>query len=190
MTPLGVATALWVIWALSWLVAAIWSSRPHSRAGLISQLPYRLITTAGFVLLFGFGRPDRHFVSLPQWVGWILTVLTAVGFGLAWWARLHLGKLWSAFVTRKDEHRVIETGPYGIVRHPIYTGIILAVVTIAILKGNLYALNGAFLIVLGFLDQSASRRTFPHPGTRSRNLRRLSPPRPNADSFLPPLIAS
>ena len=79
-----------------------------------------------------------------------MTALTAVGFGLAWWARLHLGKLWSAFVTRKDEHRVIETGPYGIVRHPIYTGIILAVVTIAILKGNLYALNGAFLIVLGF----------------------------------------
>ena len=125
MTPLGVATALWVIWALSWLVAAIWSSRPHSRAGLISQLPYRLITTAGFVLLFGFGRTDRHFVSLPQWVGWILTILTAVGFGLAWWARLHLGKLWSAFVTRKDEHRVIETGPYGIVRHPGYAGLIL-----------------------------------------------------------------
>ena len=150
MTPLGVATALWVIWALSWLVAAIWSSRPHSRAGLISQLPYRLITTAGFVLLFGFGRTDHHFVSLPQWVGWILTVLTAVGFGLAWWARLHLGKLWSAFVTRKDEHRVIETGPYGIVRHPIYTGVILAAVTIAILKGNLCALIGAFFIVVGF----------------------------------------
>ena len=190
MTPLGVATALWVIWALSWLVAAIWSSRPHSRAGLISQLPYRLITTAGFVLLFGFGRPDRHFVSLPQWVGWILTVLTAVGFGLAWWARLHLGKLWSAFVTRKDEHRVIETGPYGIVRHPIYTGIILAVVTIAILKGNLYALNRRISYCPRLLDQSASRRTFPQPGTRSRSLCRLSPPRPNADSFLPPLIAS
>ena len=91
MTPLGVATALWVIWALSWLLAATWSSRPHSRAGLISQLPYRLITTAGF--------------------------------------------------------RVIQTGPYGIVRHPIYTGIILAAVTIAILKASLYALIGAFLIV-------------------------------------------
>ena len=61
-----------------------------------------------------------------------------------------MGKLWSAFVTRKDEHRVIETGPYGIVRHPIYTGVILAAVTIAILKGNLYALVGAFLIVEGF----------------------------------------
>jgi protein-S-isoprenylcysteine O-methyltransferase Ste14 len=110
MTPLGVATALWVIWALSWLLAATWSSRPHSRAGLISQLPYRLITTAGFVFLFGFGRTDRYFVSVPQWAGWILTVLTAVGFGLAWWARLHLGRLWSAFVTRKDEHRVLQTG--------------------------------------------------------------------------------
>jgi hypothetical protein len=118
-------------------------------------------------------------------VGRIVTVLTAVGFGLAWWARLHLGKLWSAFVTRKDEHRVIETGPYGIVRHPIYTGIILAAVTIAILKANLYTCR-RISYCCRLLDQSASRRTFPQPGTRSRNLRRLSPPRPNADSFVPP----
>jgi protein-S-isoprenylcysteine O-methyltransferase Ste14 len=148
MTPLRVATALWVIWALSWLLAAIWASRPRSRAATISQLPYRLITTAGFVLLFGFGHTGYY--SLPQWAGWILTVLTGVGFGLAWWARLHLGKLWSAFVTRKEEHRVIETGPYRIVRHPIYTGIILAALAIAILKANLYALIGAFLVVVGF----------------------------------------
>src|SRR5207248_4180234 len=52
MTPFGVATALWVIWALSWLLAAVWSSRSHSSAGSIAQLPYRLITTAGFVLPF------------------------------------------------------------------------------------------------------------------------------------------
>ncbi|PYK74136.1 MAG: isoprenylcysteine carboxylmethyltransferase family protein [Verrucomicrobia bacterium] len=152
MTPFGVAIALWVIWALSWLLAAVWSSRAHSSAGRIAQLPYRLITTAGFVLLFGVnpGRASGHFFSLPQWTGWIMTALTAVGFAFAWWARLHLGKLWSAFVTRKDEHRIIDTGPYRIVRHPIYTGIILAAAAIAVLKGNLYAFTGAFLIVAGF----------------------------------------
>ena len=79
-----------------------------------------------------------------------MTALTAAGFAFAWWARLHLGKLWSAFVTRKDEHRIIDSGPYGIVRHPIYTGIILAAVAVAILKGNLYAFTGALLIVAGF----------------------------------------
>jgi protein-S-isoprenylcysteine O-methyltransferase Ste14 len=152
MTPLGVATVLWIIWALSWLLAAVWSSRSHSSAGRIAQLPYRLITTAGFILLFGVkpGRASGHFFSLPQWIGWIMMALTAVGFAFAWWARLHLGKLWSAFVTRKDEHRIIDSGPYGIVRHPIYTGIILAAVAVAILKGNLYAVTGALLIVAGF----------------------------------------
>jgi protein-S-isoprenylcysteine O-methyltransferase Ste14 len=152
MTPLGVATVLWVIWALSWLLAALWSSRSRSGAGKIAQLPYRLITTAGFVLLFGVrpGRASGFFFSLPQWAEWIMTALTAVGFAFAWWARLHLGKLWSAFVTRKDEHRIIDTGPYGIVRHPIYTGTILAAVAVAVLKGNVYAITGAFLIVAGF----------------------------------------
>jgi protein-S-isoprenylcysteine O-methyltransferase Ste14 len=152
MTPLAVATVLWVIWALSWLLAAMWSSRSHSSAGRIAQLPYRLIITAGYLLLFGVnpGRASGHFFVLPRWGGWIMTALAAIGFAFAWWARLHLGKLWSAFVTRKDDHRIIDTGPYGIVRHPIYTGIILATVAVAILKGNLYAFTGAFLTVAGF----------------------------------------
>jgi protein-S-isoprenylcysteine O-methyltransferase Ste14 len=150
MTPLGTATALWVIWALSWLLAAAWSSRSHSSAGRIAQLPYRLIITAGYVLLFGVNAGHEHFFVLPQWGGWIMTALTAAGFAFTWWARLHLGKLWSPFVTRKAEHRIIDAGPYRIVRHPIYTGIILATVAVAVLKGNVYAFTGAFLIVAGF----------------------------------------
>src|SRR5205823_2512433 len=92
-------------------------------------------------------RPFLFFASVDRMDQ---TALTAVGFAFAWWARLHLGKLWSAFVTRKDEHRIIDTGPYRIVRHPIYTGIILAAVAVAVLKGNFYAFTGAFLIVAGF----------------------------------------
>lgn len=154
MTPTGAATALFIAWAISWLVAAIWSSRTQSRASMAEQLPYRLLTIAGFFLLFGV-RPGRSvtylvFWSLPLPAAWIMTGLTAVGFAFSWWARLHLGKLWSAFVTRKDDHRIIDTGPYRIVRHPIYTGIILAAVSVAILKGNLYAIAGALLIIVGF----------------------------------------
>src|SRR5436305_6300535 len=102
MTPLRLATILWIIWALSWLVAALWSSRSRSRAGKIAQLPYRVIVTAGYVLLFGVNpaHASGYFFSLPEWAGWIMTGLTAVGLAFTWWARVHLGKLWSAFVTR------------------------------------------------------------------------------------------
>jgi protein-S-isoprenylcysteine O-methyltransferase Ste14 len=132
----------------------MWSSRTKSSATIAEQLPYRLLTLLGFFLLFGVrpGRSYTHLVfwTLPQWVAWSMIPLAAAGFAFTWWARLHLGKLWSGFVTTKDEHRIIDTGPYRIVRHPIYTGIILAVVAIAILRGNLYAIIGAFIIIAGF----------------------------------------
>jgi protein-S-isoprenylcysteine O-methyltransferase Ste14 len=154
ISPVSAANLLFVAWAVSWILAAVWSSRTQSRAGVAEQLPYRFITIAGFFLLFGVrpGRSDGYLVfwTLPDWASWIMTGLTGVGFAFAWWARLHLGKLWSAFVTRKTEHRIVDTGPYGIVRHPIYSGIILAAVAVAILKANLYAIIGALLIIIGF----------------------------------------
>ena len=154
MTPIGAAYALWIVWGISWFLAAIWSSRAQSRASVAEQLPYRLTTVAGFFLLFGVNPGHAHgylvLWNLPLPVAWTMTGLCAVGFVFCWWARFHLGKLWSAFVTRKDDHHIIDTGPYGIVRHPIYTGLILAATAVAILKGNLYSLAGILLIVFGF----------------------------------------
>ena len=154
ITPIGAAHALWIVWAFSWFVAAIWSSRAQSRASVVEQLPYRLLTIAGFILLFGTnpGRSHNYLVlwNLPRTAAWTMTGLCAVGFVFSWWARLHLGKLWSAFITRKDDHHIIKTGPYRIVRHPIYTGLILAAAALAILKGNLYSLAGTLLIIIGF----------------------------------------
>ncbi len=55
-----------------------------------------------------------------------IDLVAFAGFAFCWWARLHLGRLWSASVTIKPDHRIVDTGPYGLVRHPIYTGLILA----------------------------------------------------------------
>ena len=79
-----------------------------------------------------------------------MVLLCAMGFGFAWWARLHLGQLWSAFVTQQADHRIVDTGPYGIVRHPIYTGIIAAAIALALVKGTVIASAGALLAAFGF----------------------------------------
>jgi protein-S-isoprenylcysteine O-methyltransferase Ste14 len=54
---------------------------------------------------------------------WKAVIVAGILF--AWWARIHLGKLWSGGIERMAEHRVVDSGPYALVRHPIYTGLIV-----------------------------------------------------------------
>jgi len=76
--------AIWIAWALSWFLAAGWSSRAQSRASIVQQLPYRLLTIAGFVLLFAV-RTNRYYgslrlLTLPVSAGWAMVLLCAMGF--------------------------------------------------------------------------------------------------------------
>ena len=69
------------LFALSWLVAAIWASRAAAQPAEGSQTVYRVLTVAGFVLLFGWWRaaPLQLFV-LPEPVQWLMVALVAAGF--------------------------------------------------------------------------------------------------------------
>ena len=142
---------VWSVWALSWFAAAIWSRQTAARASFAQEAPYRIISIVGIILLFGF----IDFRSLPYgWdvsesVMWVLLALVAAGFVFAWWARLHLGTLWSGTITRKQGHRIVDTGPYALVRHPICTGLLLSGFATAIARGRWEALIGAFLFALG-----------------------------------------
>ena len=78
-----------------------------------------------------------------------LAGLTLAGVLFAWWARLHLGRLWSGAITRKERHRVIDTGPYALVRHPIYTGLILAIFATAAAQATVTGCLGAMLVAFG-----------------------------------------
>lgn len=152
LRPGPVLLDLWALWIVSWLVAAFWVNRTERRPELRVELGYRGIQIVAAVLLF---VPRRHHWSMQLWhVGWtgawICVAFVAIGMALAWWARIHLGRLWSGHITRKAEHKIVDTGPYALVRHPIYTGLLLALAATAAAKGTLAGLLGWILFAIGF----------------------------------------
>ena len=78
-------------------------------------------------------------------------VFTVAGLCFAVWARMHLGKYWSGRITLKENHRVIQTGPYAWVRHPIYSGLILALFGTAITLGTISAYAGFVFMLISFV---------------------------------------
>lgn len=154
MTPLTAMQGAWFAWWITWMAAAAWSDRATKRPPAWRQIDYRVLAAVGAILLFA---PYRHRLAsegilwrLPDAAGWTMVAIALTGFAFTWWARLHLGRLWSSSVTRKADHRVVDTGPYGLVRHPIYTGIILSSTATAILRGTALAWLGAAVMTLGW----------------------------------------
>jgi protein-S-isoprenylcysteine O-methyltransferase Ste14 len=82
------------------------------------------------------------------------------GLAFSWWARIHLGRLWSSTITRKEGHRIVDTGPYGLVRHPIYTGLIAALLVTAAVDATIMALIGAASIILRLSLKARSEERF------------------------------
>jgi protein-S-isoprenylcysteine O-methyltransferase Ste14 len=152
MSPYAATIWGWGVWALSWTIAAVWSNRTQATPGRGAELVHRLVTLAGVALLF-FGRrltgDGAKLWSAPLEFKWGLFALTMTGFALCWWARLHLGRLWSGAVTLKADHRIVDTGPYRWVRHPIYTGLILAAAATATLQATAVSFAGLAVIVPG-----------------------------------------
>jgi protein-S-isoprenylcysteine O-methyltransferase Ste14 len=96
----------------------------------------------------------------PVPLAWALVVVVLAGLLFTWWARIHLGRLWSSSVTRKADHHVVDTGPYGIVRHPIYTGIILASAATAAMSGTVLAWLGACVMTTGWVIKARLEEEF------------------------------
>ena len=109
--------------------------------------------TAGFYLLFArshhYGVLDARFVQPMHAVQIAGIALTSAGVALAIWARLILGANWSGRVTRKVDHQLIRTGPYAYVRHPIYTGLLLATAGTALFIGEWRCLIALVWVLAG-----------------------------------------
>jgi protein-S-isoprenylcysteine O-methyltransferase Ste14 len=150
MHPIVAISALWAVWVVSWVLASAWSARTEARPGGFRGLPYYLFTLAGGAMLFGVQPRWQDTPPIDGPLGWMLVGVAVLGFLFSWWARLHLGALWSGVVTKKEGHHVIDTGPYRLVRHPIYTGIILASFATALEKTTPIALAGAATMTFGW----------------------------------------
>ena len=152
MHPFPVIVGLWLAFVVCWIALAAWSNKTEKRAGLGSELPYRIVLIIGGLVFLvpahGYYGPMRRWLVTRE-EAWICIGLIALGFAFSGWARVYLGPLWSGTVTKKTDHRIVDTGPYGIVRHPIYTGILLAVYATAAAKGTILGLDGAILITIG-----------------------------------------
>ncbi len=148
----------WIAWFLSWFAAALWK-RPAARTAA-NQTPYRLILCAGIVLLFWSPPAVAPLWHLPPAGMWASLMLAVLGFAFCWWARLHLGVYWSSNVGRKADHRIVDTGPYAVVRHPIYTGVILAGFATAAAKGTAPALLGAGIMTVSWYVKARLEERF------------------------------
>jgi protein-S-isoprenylcysteine O-methyltransferase Ste14 len=91
---------------------------------------------------------------------YVLAALTLAGTLFTWWARIHLGRFWSNAITRKEGHRVIDTGPYGLVRHPIYTGLIAAMLATGLAVATITAMLGVFGIAFGLWQKARMEEGF------------------------------
>jgi len=131
---------MWLSWAVYWL----WASRRAKPSERHEPIGSRLLHVLPLLLAVALLWSDRLPVAFlnqrlfpwAPWEFWIAALITALGLLFTVWARIYLGRNWSGVVTIKQGHELIDTGPYALVRHPIYTGLLVAFIGSAAGRGD------------------------------------------------------
>jgi len=150
--PTRLLALIWLAWVVSWVVASFWSGRTKSHVRTWDSWVYRLPILIGAIMLSPWtaGALGASQLYDPGNIGtYLLALVVLFGISFTWWARIHLGRFWSNAITHKEDHRVVDTGPYGVVRHPIYTGLIIAILATGVAVATWTSLLGALLISFG-----------------------------------------
>jgi protein-S-isoprenylcysteine O-methyltransferase Ste14 len=179
-----IAYCSWLVLGLVWLPGYFMSKNTANVPRLALQIPATVLLAIGFALLL---TPGGRFLNTPVTprnavLGIVGVVLDLAGIGFAIWARLALGTNWSGLVvTTKEGHELIQSGPYAIVRHPIYAGMLLAMIGTALTLGTLTGYIGlaassvAIMIRVSIEEKLMSDRFGEAYQTYRRRARKLVP---------------
>ena len=154
LEPMTLVSDAWIALMLYWLVSAFNLKRMKYIAPAHVRFLQLIFLVPGCILLFAprWRVGVLHLALLPKAaaIGGIGVAVTFGGIAFAIWARYVLGSNWSSQVAIREDHELIQAGPYRWIRHPIYTGIITAAWGTAIVVGQLGAFLGVILVTLGF----------------------------------------
>jgi protein-S-isoprenylcysteine O-methyltransferase Ste14 len=157
---LQIAGRCWAVWAILWVTMAFFSKSTKRRESPGQRLQHVIPAMIGFLLIFreGIGSPWFTRPIFPDHPALMLAcvALTILGLLFSVWARLALGSNWSGTVTIKANHQLIRRGPYRFIRHPIYTGMLAALLATAITQQLVSGILG-FVIVSFALYRKALR---------------------------------
>jgi protein-S-isoprenylcysteine O-methyltransferase Ste14 len=144
--------AAWTVWGVYWFAGAGATNRTRASEGWLGRVQHLLPSFVGFTLIFHGGRPWLHGSLFDStWPRDVGAALTIGGLLFATWGRRHLGQYWSGIITLKEGHRLIRTGPYRFVRHPLYTGFLTAVLGTALVARTGDALIGFAIVLVAYL---------------------------------------
>ena len=156
--------ALWSAWAIYWCAAAITAKPVRRRESIGSRLSHIVPLVVGIGLmvsprLAGTILAARFLPRTAIWF-WLGTALVVAGLGFSVAARVYLGGNWSGTVTLKHDHTLTRTGPYRFVRHPIYTGLLTAMLGSVVALGECRGLLALALFIAAFLRKIRIEEAF------------------------------
>lgn len=154
----------WLVIAAVWVIAALVTKRSVRREFSGYRFIQVIILVIGCLLIFNSSFVpeflNRRIIPETRVTGFVGLLLTWAGMLFALWARFFLGTNWSAAITVKEHHQLIRTGPYAIVRHPIYSGFLLALLGTAVAFGKPRDFLGLILATMGWRLKSLVEERF------------------------------
>jgi protein-S-isoprenylcysteine O-methyltransferase Ste14 len=164
--------ALWLTFIVVWIIGAFGAKRNYSGVAWGRQVGLRLIIIA--IILLALRVPTinhalrhvrGHILTTDPRLGVAGVLLCALGIGSAIWARLYLGRNWGMPMSRKKRPELVTTGPYAFVRHPIYSGLTLAMIGSAVAETVFWfvplVVVGAYFIYSARTEEKVMVRDFP-----------------------------
>jgi len=153
----------WGAFWLAWIVAALFAKRGRVRWS--RELRVRAVIAVLAILAVRLGALRDHGVDHDPWRNGLGLVLFALGLGFAIWARVDIGRNWGIPMTQKDDPELVTRGAYHLVRHPIYSGTLIAAVGTAVALSWWWlvavALAGVYFLYSAIVEERYLTQQFP-----------------------------